>query len=52
VATRSTLLELAVLLVQHGTDIDALDDDGLTPFMHAALHGQVDMVTTFVQYGA
>jgi ankyrin repeat protein len=35
--------EVVMVLVGHGSDVCALDCDGLLPLTHAAIHGQVSL---------
>lgn len=36
--------EVVMVLVGYGSDVCALDCDGLLPLTHAAIHGQVSLV--------
>jgi ankyrin repeat protein len=45
-------LETVTLLLDRGSDIDAQDNEGLTPLMFAAMHGKADCLELLLDRGA
>lgn len=45
-------LEIIRLLVAWGSDVNAVDDQGLTPLMFAAMHGEREALTYLLDRGA
>ncbi len=44
-------VELAVLLIERGANIEEVNDEGYTPLMEAAREGHEDMVAILLQRG-
>ncbi|KAJ5092847.1 hypothetical protein N7456_008708 [Penicillium angulare] len=45
-------LDVLNTLIQHGLDIDMVDDEGKTPLFNAMVHGHVDIAKALLNHGA
>jgi len=43
---------VARFLIDHGADVNAVDEDGITPLMEAARHGETEVVKVLLEAGA
>lgn len=50
-AMKGNLPEVQALITLHA-NVNAVDDNGMTPLMHALSHGSTNIVTTLMQHGA
>jgi len=46
------LREVAEVLIAHGADVNAKNDDGLTPLLYAAGYGRLEVVEALLAHGA
>ncbi|KFD55934.1 hypothetical protein M513_03058 [Trichuris suis] len=52
VSARQGLYNFAALLLDFGADVDATDDLALSPIMHAAIGGHLDLIQILHEHGA